>query len=336
MNWSIGIDPGAYGVRMMGREGSLKINESAACALRGETLVALGDDARAMEARVKGIRVVYPMTTGGVADETALYLWLKYLLKEGRERVLLSRSPTMPLSQMRLLSALTLECGASACGLVRSDIACALGAGMPLEGKGARLVLQIGASQITATLVAGLRVIAFDSLPYGLRAADEAIARMLREQYGIAVGPVTAEGAKNSLGSAMSAAGMKERIAGLDIRKGWPCQLEVDAEDVAACIAPVLDGVPGLVLTVLGKASPEAVKDLMEEPVLLAGGGAEVYGLGGRIAEKTGLSCTVAKDPGLCVAKGLSKLLDASDDYQYLVEAHQTILEKRLQPGGRM
>jgi rod shape-determining protein MreB len=336
MNWSSGIDPGAYGVRMMGRAGSLKVNESAACALRGETLVALGDDARAMEARVKGIRVVYPMTTGGVADETALYLWLKYLLKEGRERVLLSRPPTMPASQMRLLTAITLDCGASACGLVRSDIACALGAGVPLEGEKARLVLQVGASQITATLVAGLRVIAFDSLPYGLRAADEAIVRMLREQYGIAVGPVTAEGAKNSLGSAMSASGMKERITGLDIHKGWPCQVEVDAGDVADCIAPILDGVPGLVLTVLGKAGPEVVKDLMEEPILLAGGGAEVYGLGGRITEQTSLPCTVAKEPGLCAVKGLSMLLDASDDYQHLVEAHQTILEKRFQPGGRL
>ena len=61
------------------------------------------------------------MTTGGVADETALYLWLKYLLKEGRERVLLSRPPTRPACHPRLLTVLTLGCGASACVLRRTD-----------------------------------------------------------------------------------------------------------------------------------------------------------------------------------------------------------------------
>ena len=123
MNWSSGIDPGAYGVRMMGRAGSLKLNESAACALRGETLVALGDDARAMEARVKGIRVVYPMTTGGGGRNGPVSV-VEIPAERGRERVLLSRPPTMLATQMRLLTALTLDWGHRPAGWCAA-IACA-------------------------------------------------------------------------------------------------------------------------------------------------------------------------------------------------------------------
>lgn len=74
----------------------------------------------------------------------------------------------------------------------------------------------------------------------------------------------------------------------------------------------------------------------MDRGILLTGGGSQVYGLDKQIAEPPGCPAG-GGGPAGCVARGLEKLLDASDDFQFLVQAHQTLLEKRLAGplGGR-
>ena len=332
MNWNIGIDLGAHGARMAMKGRALVLRQASACALRGGKVLALGDEARRMEGRApQAVEIVYPMKNGAIASESALRAWLGYVMERcglpaRGVRLLIARPPEMALSQMRALSALALEMGAAACALVRSDLAAALGAGIGLADKKARLIVQLGGGSISATLEAGLRVAACETLPYGIDRADEAVRRMLRARHGLAVGPVTAECVKSSL----AGAALTEQVVGLDLESGFPRQAQVDVAAVAECVAPLVAQVPELARRVLDAATPEMIEDLIDEGIVLTGGGAQVYGLDKQIAEATGLDCRIAEDPSACVARGLEVLLDAPDDYQYLLEGHQTLLEKRL------
>ena len=340
MNWTVGIDLGAWGARMSAKGRALVLRQSSACALAGERALALGDEARRMEGRApKFVEVLYPMENGAIGSERALRAWLGYMVQHSSARsvrMLIARPPRMALSQMRRLSALALEAGASACGLVRSDLAAALGAGLTLEDKKGALVVQVGAGSVSATLMASMRTAALHTLPYGADQADQAIQRLLRDK-GLAVGRVTAEGVKVSLASVMAGASLEETATGLDVETGFPGQRTVAAAEVAQCLAPIVSPIPQLVCRVLDQATPELLEDLMDRGILLTGGGSQIYGLDRQIAEATGLPCHVAEDPAGCVARGLEKLLDASDDFLFLVEAHQTLLEKRLAGslGGR-
>ncbi len=340
MNWTVGIDLGAQGARMSTKGRALVLRQSSACALAGEQILALGDEARRMEGRApRKVEVLYPMASGSVGSERALRAWLRHMAQHSGTRsvrMLIARPPQMSLSQMRHLSALALESGASACGLVRSDLAAALGAGLTLEDKKGALVVQVGAGSVSVTLMAALRTAVLYTLPYGVDRADQAVQRLLRGK-GLSVGPVTAESVKVSLASVMTGASLEEPVAGLDVQTGFPGQRTVAAAEVAQCLSPITGPIPELVCRALDQATPELLEDLIDRGILLTGGGSQVYGLDKQIAEATGLSCRVAEDPAGCVARGLEKLLDASDDFQFLVQAHQTLLEKRLAGplGGR-
>lgn len=336
MNWNIGIDLGAHGARMAMKGRALVLRQSSACALRGGKVLAMGDEAHRMEGRApRTVEILYPMKNGAIGSERALRAWLEYVvdhcgLPARGVRLLIARPPEMAPSQMRRLSALALELGVAACALLRSDLAAVLGAGAGLEDKKGHLVVQLGGGSISATLEAGLRVAACETLPYGIDRADEAVRRMLRARHGLVVGPVTAECVKSSLAGAMAGASLTEPVVGLDLESGFPRQVQVDVAAVAECVAPLTAQVPELAQRVLDAATPELMEDLIEEGIVLTGGGAQIYGLDKQVTEATGLSCRVAEDPAACVARGLEVLLDAPDDCQFLLDSHQTLLEKRL------
>ena len=63
----------------------------------------------------------------------------------------------------------------------------------------------------------------------------------------------------------------------------------------------------------LDSTPPELASDIMDEGIVLAGGGALISGLEERIRNETGMPVHLAKDPLLCVAMGSGKCLEEFD-----------------------
>jgi len=55
---------------------------------------------------------------------------------------------------------------------------------------------------------------------------------------------------------------------------------------------------------------PELVADIMDQGIVLAGGGALLQGLDQRIAEATQMPVVIAEDPLTCVARGTGRVLE--------------------------
>ena len=64
------------------------------------------------------------------------------------------------------------------------------------------------------------------------------------------------------------------------------------------------------------RTPPELASDIFDEGITLSGGGAQLFGLDGVISDQLKIRTTLADEPDLCVAHGLSELIDDEDKYE--------------------
>ncbi|MEL7474373.1 MAG: rod shape-determining protein, partial [Planctomycetota bacterium] len=70
----------------------------------------------------------------------------------------------------------------------------------------------------------------------------------------------------------------------------------------------------------LERAEPELSADLVENGIMLAGGGALLGGMSNVIQKATGLECQLAEDPLTCVARGTSIYLENLEEWKTTLE----------------
>ena len=84
---------------------------------------------------------------------------------------------------------------------------------------------------------------------------------------------------------------------------------ELDADAIARG-----DIIPEETAAPIEETPPELVADIVDQGVVLAGGGALLQGLDRRIAEATQMPVHIADDPLTCVARGTGIVLESIDD----------------------
>src|SRR6202035_3633864 len=136
---------------------------------------------------------------------------------------------------------------------------------------------------------------------------DEAIIQYIKKEYSLALGERTAEEIKIALGSACPL--MEElhaEIRGRDLITGLPKTIVTTTEEIHEPVSSIVDAVK----VTLDKTPPELAADIMEQGIVLTGGGALLHGLDARLQEETGMPIVVARDPLNCVAIGSGQCLE--------------------------
>jgi rod shape-determining protein MreB len=77
------------------------------------------------------------------------------------------------------------------------------------------------------------------------------------------------------------------------------------------------------VVRTLEKAEPELAADLVDNGIVLAGGGALLRGMGTVLGNATGLDVRVADDPLTCVARGTAVYLDNIEIWKDTMESDE-------------
>ena len=328
MRWDIGIDLGTRNVRMAAGAGGA-LSQAAALAVRegADAPLCFGDAAMALYGRESaGVEVCFPISDGTLRNgdhARALFGWLFNMAggagRAKRLRALVTCAPfARPVQQDALLQA-ALDAGCVEAGLIRSDAATAVGAGLAILEPAASLLVDVGAGKITATLFTRGMVAAFAYLPYGVARIDERLARLLRTERGFLIGPRTAEDVKIGLASARNAAPVPMRAAGLDLQTRLPALFDVEPEMAARASEGVLTELLGMAASVVDNAPEELAADLNDAVCVLAGGGALLPGLDKRLGDHLGIPVRVADAPLACAGAGLAKILEAPEDYELLM-----------------
>ncbi len=337
MRWDIGIDLGTRTARMAELRNGPVLSAPAALAFREGNPVPIcaGEIAQRLIGRTcEGVRVVRPLRDGALENNLYAARMFQWLFKrsEGvntrrRFGAMITCVPfARPVQREAMLTA-AIDAGAAEAMLVRSDAAAAVGAGLNLNSPEAKLVVDVGAGKITATLFTFGRVAAFGYLPYGLNRIDERVRRLLRSDFGYRVGELTSEEIKNTLGTAMPDKAPRDVImhaTGINLAKRMPMNFDVETRPVLDACEDVVGELARMVNTVVDSAPEELSADLTDAGAVLTGGGAAMSELDRRIGQALGIPCRVADAPDTCAVRGLHRIMEHPDAYPAVLMERQS------------
>ena len=106
----------------------------------------------------------------------------------------------------------------------------------------------------------------------------------------------------------------KMTIRGRNLLKGLPESLEISDKDLYEALHDDAMEIVEQVKAVLESTPPELVGDILNNGILLTGGGALLGGLPELISDNVGAPCFVAENPIECVARGVDASFAMSND----------------------
>ena len=141
---------------------------------------------------------------------------------------------------------------------------------------------------------------------------DEAIIRYVRREYNLMIGDRTAEEIKIRVGTAYVTEENRHRsmeVRGRDLLTGLPKTISVtSAESWEALQEPIEDVIEG-VKKVLEVTPPELAADILNNGIVMTGGGSLLEGLDILLSKETNLPVHISEDAVCSVAIGTGKAL---------------------------
>jgi rod shape-determining protein MreB len=102
-------------------------------------------------------------------------------------------------------------------------------------------------------------------------------------------------------------------VRGRDLLTGLPRSVEVGGDQIREALEPSVAEIIDAIKETIEETPPELVADIMDQGIVLAGGGALLAGLDKRVAEATQMPVHIADDPLTCVARGTGVVLQDLD-----------------------
>ncbi|MGJ3629902.1 rod shape-determining protein [Sphingomonas sp. MMS24-JH45] len=283
---------------------------------------AVGEDAKLMMGKTPGsIEAIRPLRDGVIADIDVAEQMIKYFIEKVHGKRRFMRWPEIVICvpsgstkvERRAIRDAAQNAGASAVYLIEEPMAAAISTDMPVTEPIGSMVVDIGGGT-TEVAVLSLRGLAYTtSVRVGGDKMDEAIVDYVRRNHNLLIGEATAERIKQELGCAkppVDGVGKTVYIKGRDLVNGVPKEIQITqaqiAEAVSEPVAAIVDGVR----IALENTAPELAADIVDQGIVLTGGGALLQGLDEVLRDKTGLPVTIADDPLICVAIGTGRALE--------------------------
>ena len=319
------VDLGTANTLVYVKGEGIVLNEPSVVAVNTITnaIIAVGEEAKRMVGRTPAhIVAIRPLKDGVIADFDVTEKMLRYFIQKVHQRRSLAR-PRVVVAvpsgitgvEQRAVEEATIQAGARAAFIIEEPMAAAIGAGLPIHEPIGNMVVDIGGGTTEVAVISLGGIVTSQSLRVGGDEMDEAIISYIKRDYQLMIGERTSESLKLKIGSAfmLSEDEMEAEIKGRDLATGLPKTVVVTADEVRQSIEEPVSQVVQTVKDALDRTPPELASDIMDEGIILAGGGALLKGLEERIRNETGMPVHTAKDPLLCVAMGSGKCLEEFD-----------------------
>jgi rod shape-determining protein MreB len=323
----IGIDLGTANTLVHVRNRGIVMSEPSVVAIEAKTkkVLAIGAEAKRMVGRTPAnIIAVRPLRDGVISDFDVTEQMIKYFVNRVHDRVGLIPRPRMLLGipsgvtevEKRAVRDAALNAGARWARLIEEPMAAAIGAGLPVSEPSGSLIVDIGGGTTEVAVISLGGIVVARSIRIGGDEMDQDIVLFARREYNLFLGERTAEDIKIAIASAYPGEWDAQRVTlrGRDLLTGLPRSVEVGADQIREAIEPSVQQIVDTIKDTIEETPPELVADIMDQGIVLAGGGALLAGLDQRIAEATQMPVHIADDPLTCVARGTGIVLEELGD----------------------
>jgi len=316
----LAIDLGTANTLVYEKGRGVVLDEPSVVAVEAGTsrLLAAGSRAKEMLGRTPGhVHAVRPLSDGVISDADITERMLRYFVDQVRpSRLFRPRMVVCVPSEVtgverRALEDAAVRCGARRVYVIEEPMAAAIGAGLPVNETSASMVVDIGGGTSDVAVISLGGIVSSRSLRIGGDEIDEAIIAHVKSEYSLLLGERSAEDIKTQAGSAFP---LREetstRVRGRDLVTGLPKTVTISSQEVRRAIeAPVLQIVE-LVRATLDVCPPELAGDILDNGIMLTGGGALLRGLDERMRHELGVPVRVADDPLRSVVLGSGRCIE--------------------------
>ncbi len=317
----IGIDLGtATTLVYVKGEGVVLCEPSVVAIERGTShVLAVGEEAKRMLGRTPGnIIAIRPMRDGVITDFEVTEAMLRHFIRRVRHRrfqirprIVIAIPSGITEVERRAVKESAERAGAREVFLIEEPVAAAIGVGLPIQEPVGNMIIDIGGGTTEIAVISLAGIVFSKSIRIGGDEMDEAIIEYLKKTYNLMVGERTAEDIKIKIGSAYPLEEeMSLEVKGRDLIAGLPKAVTITSEEIRESLQEPLRAILEVIKMSLERTPPELAADLIEQGVVIAGGGALLKGLDKLISEETGLPVHIAEDPVTAVANGTGKVLN--------------------------
>jgi len=283
-----------------------------------DKILAVGAEAKQMIGKTPmNIQAVRPMKDGVIADFEMTERMIRYFIEKAhnrksfiRPRIIICIPHGITQVERKAVKESALSAGAREVFLVEEPMAAAIGAGIPVSSPDGYVVVDIGGgtTEIGVTSLGGL--VLSKSIKTAGDRFDRAIMNYVKQNYNLFIGERTAENIKLQIGSAIKLPKeVSMKVKGRD-SSGLLSTIELSSEGVRNALKEPFKDISIAVRNVLEEMPPDLASDVVDNGIVLTGGGALIKGLDKYIAHDVKLPVRVADEPLLAVAYGTSKTLD--------------------------
>lgn len=339
-SYDIGIDLGTANTLVFVKEKGIVIREPSIVARHKKTkqVIAIGSEAKKMLGKTPAnIVTVRPLRGGVIADFDATEAMISHYIKQvheignplprllARPKVVIGIPSAVTEVERRAVWEAALSAGARQAYLIEEPMAAAIGEGISVFQSKGVMVVDIGGGTTEIAVISLGGIVVGRSLKLAGDDMDQGILHYIRLRHGLLLGEKTVEDIKLKIGSAYHKGkkkikndeGVEEErgermmiVRGRDIETGLPRSLRISESEVREALSPILTQIIQAVADVLEETPPELLPDILEQGILLTGGGANLAGLDNLLVEKVHLPVVVSEDPLTSVVRGTGKVLE--------------------------
>ncbi|EFN6359162.1 rod shape-determining protein [Campylobacter jejuni] len=321
----MGIDLGTANTLVLVKDKGIVINEPSVVAVERERygskakILAVGKEAKDMVGKTPGnIEAILPMKDGVIADFDMTEKMIRYFIEKThrrksflRPRIIISVPYGLTQVERKAVRESALSAGAREVFLIEEPMAAAIGASLPIQEPKGNLVVDIGGGTTEIGVISLGGLVISKSIRTAGDKLDMSIVNYVKEKYNLIIGERTGEEIKITIGSAIQLPKeLSMVVKGRDQVSGLLSRIELTSEDVREAMREYLKEIADALKMVLEMMPPDLASDIVENGVVLTGGGALIRGLDKYLSEIVRLPVYIADEPLLAVAKGTGKALE--------------------------
>jgi rod shape-determining protein MreB len=319
----LAIDLGTANTLVSVKGQGIVINEPSVVAVQHDRfgrdkILAVGQEAKLMIGKTPmNIQAVRPMKDGVIADFEMTERMIRYFIEKAhnrktfvRPRIIICIPHGITQVERKAVRESALSAGAREVFLVEEPMAAAIGAGIPVASPNGHIVVDIGGgtTEIGVTSLGGLVI--SKSIKVAGDRFDKSIIDYVRQTFNLYIGERTAEEIKFQIGTAVKLENdLTIKVKGRD-NSGLLSTIELTSEGVRQAMKEPLKEIALAIRQVLEEMPPDLASDIVDNGIVLTGGGALIRGLDVYLSNDVKLPVRVADEPLLAVAHGTSKVLD--------------------------